>query len=60
MDEAGLRSRALRLDVAAALHGAPLRVIGKRQGRFAHWRDSEQEAGEGVAAGKARPNAKEQ
>ncbi len=59
LDEAARRSRARRLDVAASLHGAPLRVTGKRQGRFAHWRDSEQEAGKAVAAGKARPNAKE-
>ena len=48
------------LDAAAALRGAPLRVIGKRQGQFAHWRDFEHEAVEAVAAGKARPNANEQ
>ncbi|TXT46023.1 MAG: hypothetical protein FD139_1311 [Methylocystaceae bacterium] len=60
LDEAARRSRARPRDVAAALHDAPLRVIGKRQGRFAHWRDFEHEAGEAVAAGNARPNANEQ
>ncbi|RNJ48432.1 hypothetical protein D1O30_01120 [Methylocystis hirsuta] len=35
LDEAARRSRAWPLDVAAALRGAPLCVIGKRQGRFA-------------------------